>query len=304
MNLKRLLLSVSFVVCVFLFSFSILFSPESSIHMNDHVSVSMHEMSHGSRKVDLSTRVLNEVKLMKEDKEYFHEFKKEGWTLIWKDEFQNDQIDETKWNSENWAAEKNNELQFYTPENVHVNNGSLQLVSRKERFGGRDYTSGAIHTMDKFSFKYGKAEIRARLPSGQGVFPAFWMMPNIEGVWLPEIDIMEMLGHKPNEIWMVVHWLNEHGELKSKSNKYISENDFSNDFHTYAVKWSEEKITWLIDDVEVFTTDAYIPDNDMYLYLNTAIGGNWPGSPDETTIFPQVFEIEYVRVYEKNEEGI
>ena len=229
---------------------------------------------------------------------YYHSLKKEGWQLIWQDEFEKDELDLTKWNTENWAAEKNNELQFYTPYNVTSENGLLRIISKKENYRGRNYTSGAIHSKNKFSFQYGKVEMSAKLPKGQGIFPAFWMMPNLEETWLPEIDIIEMVGHKPEEIWMVYHWIDDNGKLVNVHSNYIGK-DFSQNFHTFGIEWSPENITWLIDGKKRFSTDQSIPSEEMYLYLNTAIGGDWPGSPDATTIFPQYFEIDYVRVYQK-----
>lgn len=222
----------------------------------------------------------------------------EGWELIWHDEFEDHALNRSKWTTENWAAEKNNELQFYTPQNIMLENGLLKIVSEKESFEGREYTSGALHTKNKFSFLYGKVELRAKLPSGQGMFPAFWMMPNQEQTWLPEIDILEMLGHQPDEIWMVVHWLDNDNRLKSSSSSYKGP-DYSADYHTFGIEWSPDQITWFIDGIERYQTDDYIPDQEMYLYVNTAIGGNWPGSPDQTTTFPQYFEIDYIRVYQK-----
>lgn len=218
------------------------------------------------------------------------------WELIWNDEFNNDCLDEDKWTIEDWAAIKNNELQYYSPNNVKVEDGVLKLISREERYKGRDYTSGAVHTKDKFELLYGKVEIRAKLPAGQGLFPAFWMMTNQEDSWLPEIDIMEMLGHKPNEIWMVVHWLDEEGKLTSDSHSFIGP-DYSQEFHTFSIEWTPDSIAWFIDGVERYRTNVFVPRENMYLYLNTAIGGNWPGSPDRTTEFPAAFEIDYVRVY-------
>lgn len=222
----------------------------------------------------------------------------DGWQLIWHEEFNESFLNQSKWSAEDWAAEKNNELQYYRPDNLMLENGLLKIVSLKENFGGRHYTSGAIHTKDKFSFLYGKVEMRAKLPRGQGIFPAFWMMPNKDQVWLPEIDILEMLGHKPEEIWMVLHWLNEEGRLTSVSDSFVGP-DYSAGFHTFGIEWSEEKVAWFIDGVKRFETDTYVPKEEMYLYVNTAIGGNWPGSPDETTSFPQYFLVDYIRVFQK-----
>jgi beta-glucanase (GH16 family) len=220
----------------------------------------------------------------------------DGWELVWRDEFDNNCLDQRNWNVEDWAAEKNNELQYYYPKNVVVEDGVLKLISKNEKYRGKDYTSGAIHSKGKFDFLYGKAEMRAKLPAGQGIFPAFWMMTDKENTWLPEIDIMEMLGHQPDEVWMVSHWLGTDGNLKSLSNTFKGP-DFSKCFHTFSIEWTPNSLTWLIDGVERFKTDRQIPSEKMYLYLNTAVGGNWPGSPDQSTIFPVTYEIDYVRVF-------
>ncbi len=223
----------------------------------------------------------------------------DGWELVWEDDFDGAQLNKKKWNIEDWAADKNNELQYYSPNNIKVESGMLKLISKKESLGGRDYTSGAIHSKGKFSFLYGKVEMRAKLPRGQGLFPAFWTMTNQEHTWLPEIDIVEMLGHKPEEIWMVLHWLDDNNTLTSVSTSYQGE-DYSKEFHTFGLEWTPNYVSWFIDGVERFKTTKFIPQEEMYLYMNTAIGGNWPGSPDESTSFPAVFEIDYVRVYKIN----
>lgn len=223
----------------------------------------------------------------------------DDWVLVWEDQFTHSFLDETKWTAEDWAANKNEELQYYSPNNVKTVNGKLVLISKKETYQGRDYTSGAIHTKDKLEVQYGKLEMRAKLPVGQGIFPAFWLLTSKESTWLPEIDIVEMLGHKPTEIWMVLHWLDQNNKLTSVSTSFEG-NDFSRDFHTYELVWNEQYIAWFIDGVERYRTSAHIPTDPMYLYINTAIGGVWPGSPDHTTIFPTFFEVDYVRVYKKN----
>lgn len=224
--------------------------------------------------------------------------KNKEWELVWEDNFDGLSINQEKWNMEDWAADKNNELQYYSPNNVEIKNGLLQIISREERYGGRNYTSGAIHSKNKFSFLYGKVEMRAKLPSGQGIFPAFWMMTNKDYTWLPEIDILEMLGHKPDEIWMVLHWMGDDRKLKSASSSYKGL-DYSKGFHLFGIEWTPEYIAWFIDGEEKFRIDQNVPQEEMFLYLNTAIGGNWPGDPDQTTPFPTLFEVDYVRVYQK-----
>lgn len=220
----------------------------------------------------------------------------EDWKIIWHDEFTGDKLDLSKWNIVDWASNKNSELQYYSPENVSVGDGYLRLLSKKRSFKGREYTSGAVETANKLELLYGKVEIRARLPKGQGIFPAFWMVYNDN---LPEIDIMEMLGHKPNEIWMVYHWLAENRQQKRAYGKYVGP-ELSEGFHTFGIEWEPDKIVWLINGKKRFQTTKDVPGAPLYLYINTAIGGEWPGNPDATTKFPQTLYIDYVRIWEKN----
>lgn len=258
--------------------------------------------------IPLDSNVLqNDDKICVEDSLTFHKSNnskhsnQDDWDLIWQDEFENNCLDSSNWQIEDWAAEKNNELQYYSPNNVKVDDGLLKLISKKEKFKGKNYTSGAVHTKGKFNFLYGKVEMRAKLPAGQGIFPAFWMIPDKEDIWLPEIDIMEMLGHKPNEVWMVSHWLDKTGTLNSDFSKFKGP-DFSKDFHIFSSEWTPDSITWFIDHIERFRSSKFIPNEQMFLYLNTAIGGNWPGSPDPSTVFPVNYEIDYVRVFKSNKE--
>ncbi|EEG77901.1 polysaccharide deacetylase family protein [Dethiobacter alkaliphilus] len=221
----------------------------------------------------------------------------DDWEIVWHDEFTGDSIDLTKWNVVEWASDKNNELQYYSYDNVIVNDGYLQLVSKKENYKNRNYTSGAVETKNKFALHYGKVEIRARLPKGQGVFPALWLLAD-NRTSLPEIDIMEMLGHEPNKIWMVYHYIDKYGRQRNP-NSYFVGPDFSEDFHTFGIEWDQDKLVWLVDGEEWFSITEDVPDTPLYLYMNTAIGGDWPGSPDNTTRFPQYFDIDYVRIWKK-----
>jgi beta-glucanase (GH16 family) len=219
------------------------------------------------------------------------------WNLIWHDEFDTDKIDNSKWNIVDWAAEKNNELQYYTPSSVTISNGYLRIISQANHYKGRMYTSGAIETQDKFTFLYGKVEIRAKLPRGKGLFPAFWTLPAQRDTYLPEIDIMEMLGDKPQEIWVVYHWVDSQGNKRKLFSSSIGP-DYSAAFHTYSMEWFPEQIRWYIDGVPIFLCET-APTQPLFLYMNTAIGGDWPGNPDDTTIFPQFLDIDYIRVYQK-----
>ncbi len=223
-----------------------------------------------------------------------------GWYLIWHDEFNGDKLDESKWVVEDAALVKNKELQYYSPDEVYLHEGLLTLRSRKRQMGGRQYTSGLIETKGKFAQKYGRFEVRAKLPATRGMWPAHWLLP-IDGSWPPEIDIMEMLGHKPRTVFGSVHW----GTFPA--NRYYCQAykgpDFSKDFHVFAVEWTPESIKWFVDGNKFSEVKKHVPDTPFYIILNTAVGGMWPGNPDETTIFPQFHDIDYVRVYVKEEKG-
>ncbi|MCK6206110.1 glycoside hydrolase family 16 protein [Bacillus infantis] len=227
--------------------------------------------------------------------------KDDGWHLVWNDEFHSEKS-LIKWNPQNWPSKKNGEWQYYLPENIDVQDGSLVISSRKESFKGRSYTSGAVTTEDKFEFTYGKIEIRAKLPKGQGVFPALWLV-NSEEYWLPEINIVESIGQEPNELYFVVHWRDEKGELKRDYKKLAGATDFAEDFHLYGLIWEPGRIVWTLDGKNMFETKKYSPDIPLFLYLNTAIGGTWPGPPDPRDSFPKELLIDYVRVYQQGGEG-
>lgn len=222
------------------------------------------------------------------------------WILIWNDEFNDDVVDPTKWRIEDAALIKNNEQQYYTPEDVYLQDGNLVLRSQERFMGGRDYTSGLVETKGLFTLTYGRVEVRAQLPRGKGIWPAHWMM-NAVGTWPPEIDIMEMLGHRPTRIHMTNHF-GVHPR-NSRHGGHFDGPDYSKDFHTFAVEWTPDEIKWFIDGEERYTTQKHVHDVPFYLILNTAVGGNWPGYPDETTVFPQYHYIDYVRVYKKNVPG-
>jgi hypothetical protein len=161
---------------------------------------------------------------------------------------------------------------------------------------GQKYTSGLMTTRLSFSQLYGVFEMRARLPKGRGLWPAFWLVP-ADGSWPPEIDIFETLGQEPSVVYTTVH-----SKAQGKYEKFGKVNrvaDTSADFHTYAVDWQKEEIAFYFDDVEIFRTptpaDLHKP---MYMIINVAVGG-WPGDPDETTRFPVAMEIDWVRVWRR-----
>lgn len=223
-----------------------------------------------------------------------------GWTLVWNDEFNGAGIDPTKWNIESddpgghVSCCLTNGLQFWSADDVTVQNGILRLTSEQRWEGGKRYTSGAVSTLNTFGFKYGRVDIRARLPKTKGIWLAFWMLP-VRQTWqgLPphEVDITELLGQNPATIYMVNHW----GSQK-QSCDYTGP-DFSADYHVFSLVWDSSALTWYVDGIRRCQVSQGIPDEDMYFVLNTYVGGSWPGPPNATTVLPQYTDIDYIRVY-------
>ena len=247
---------------------------------------------------------------------------KGAWKLIWQDEFNGQQLDTAKWNVLLREHSKHNELQYYVPDEVYVKNGLLRVRSRIRKFGSKEFTSGRLDTRGKFSPVHGRFEIRAKLPTGKGLWPAHWLYPQNrdwpmeyimaeavaggkerlipeERAWYSEIDIMEFLGHEPNILYATLHYCTFDGEKRTSSGKWEGPVDYSKDFHIYALEWEPDSIRWYIDGQLLHATTDGIPHTPHYLILNTAIGGVWPGNPDSTTSFPQFQDIDYVRVFQK-----
>lgn len=218
------------------------------------------------------------------------------WRLVWSDEFDGQSLDSSKWRAEDAALIKNSELQYYTPDDVYLENGNLVLRSQKRDMYGRHYSSGLVETKGKFSKEYGRFETRAKLPKGKGIWPAHWMLP-VDKSWPPEIDIMELLGHDPKTVYAHFHW-SVYSKHAYEGRRYTGP-DFSADFHVFAVEWEPTEIRWYVDGDLVMSRKGQVPHKPFYLILNTAVGGVWPGNPDATTQFPQYHLIDYVRVYEK-----
>ena len=207
----------------------------------------------------------------------------------------------------------NNELQFYTDrtDNVVVQNGYLIITAKQENYQGASYTSARLKTQNLFNQKYGRFEARIKLPQGKGLWPAFWMLgSNFEQDGWPqcgEIDIMEYLGNKPVEVFGTLHGPGFAG-AESISKKYTLQNGrFDTDFHVFGIEWTENYINWYVDDVlysqitrEKVAEEGgeWVFDNEFFMILNIAVGGNLPGNPDGNTMFPQRMIVDYVRVYQ------
>lgn len=242
----------------------------------------------------------------------------ENYTLVWQDEFSGDIIDPRQWSHEvNGQGGGNNELQYYTDRTVnsYVDSGMLHLVARRETYTGDDgtryFTSARLRTMGKGDWLYGRYDIRARLPEGQGLWPAIWMLPTDwqYGGWAAsgEIDIMELIGHQPDRVYGTLHYGGEYPDNVHSGESYqLSGGTFSDGFHVFRMDWDTTEIRWYVDgelyqtQTRWFSESAGFPapfDRRFHLLLNVAVGGNWPGDPDETTQFPQTMTVDYVRVY-------
>ncbi len=241
-------------------------------------------------------------------------------SLVWSDEFDGVQLDPEVWFFESGDGSQygipgwgNNELQWYLPDNAELRNGILVITAREETLNGNNYTSARINTMDRFVFRYGRIEARIRLPGGQGLWPAFWLLPqdDVYGAWAAsgEIDVMEAVNLGAaggNTVHGTLHYGAEWPNNVSSGNQFLVPTDSTTDFHDYALEWDETEIRWYVDDIMYavqnswLTTAAIFPapfDQPFYILLNVAVGGNFPGSPDAATVFPVAMEVDFVRVY-------
>jgi beta-glucanase (GH16 family) len=214
-----------------------------------------------------------------------------GWELIWEDEFDTPYLDLEAWTEADRKDNYNHELQYYTPANAYLADGCLYLTAKKEKKEDKNYTSAMVQTIYKLSFCYGKIEARIKLPAGKGLLPAFWLL-SYPGD--SEVEVMEMMGSEPTVIYGVNHSLkggavyNTYGTIK---------NETPEDFHAYVLEWEPGELRWYFDDVLFYQTSEKVPSENMYILLTLAVGGDWPGDPDESTPFPCSMAVDYVRLY-------
>lgn len=243
------------------------------------------------------------------------------WTLIFNDEFTGSTLDTSRWTTCYWWGKQgctiatNAELEWYQPDQVLVADGVLRLRAEPRTLEATNgkvyrYTSGVVTTgrassntthPARFSFTYGYAEIRARIPTGRGLWPAFWLLP-IDHNSRPEIDVMEIIGHEPQVVYLRFHYLDADGRRRDVGGKWAGP-DFSEGWHTFAIDWQPTALIWYVDGVERwrYTDQSAIPAEPMYLLANLAVGGSWPGAPDDSTLFPSDYQIDYVRVWQTGE---
>jgi beta-glucanase (GH16 family) len=249
-----------------------------------------------------------------------------AWKLVWSDEFNGSNgsaVDASKWvfdtGGGGWG---NDELEYYTNrlQNAAQQDGSLVIKVLQEKYTGadgvsRDYTSARLKTLGKFSQTYGRFEARMKIPRGQGIWPAFWMLgDDIEKPGWPacgEIDIMESIGKEPALVHGTIHGPGYSGD-KGIGGPYglPSGQIFADDFHVFAVEWEPKAIRFYVDD-HLYTTRTpadlpkgakWVYDHPFFILLNVAVGGGWPGSPDATSVYPQTMLVDYVRVYQSTKE--
>jgi len=235
------------------------------------------------------------------------------WQLVWQDEFSGaagTKADSTRWVHGIGTGWGNNQLEYDTDrlQNVSVDStGCLAITARSEFYRGQSYTSGRISTKGKFECTYGKIEARIKLPSGQGIWPAFWMIgADEDSVTWPkcgEIDIMELRGQLPNRINGSIHGPGYSGS-KAITKPYTLINDrFDNGFHTFAVEWGTDYLRYYVDDTLYQTitpaavTGSWVFNHPFYIILNLAVGGDYVGAPNASTTFPQTMQVDWVRVY-------
>ena len=237
-----------------------------------------------------------------------------GYSLVWSDEFDGTSL------SSDWVHETgngqaqgipgwgNNELQYYRQENTQVIGGYCVITAKDESFSGYNYTSSRIKTQGIQSFQKGRIDIRAALPQGQGIWPALWMLgDNIGSVGWPacgEIDIMELVGGAgDNTVYGTVHWSDQGSHANYGGSSTLSGGIFADEFHVFSIIWDDTSIRWYRDDIlynEINITGSELTEfhNSFFFILNIAVGGNWPGSPDGSTSFPQHMAVDYVRVFQ------
>lgn len=249
-------------------------------------------------------------------------------TLVWSDEFDGTELDLTSWFPQTGDGTNvglppgwgNNELQYYQAENATVANGLLTITARAESVGGLNYTSARITTADLVAFRYGRIEARLRLPGGQGLWPAFWLLSQDSpyGSWAAtgEIDVMEATnlgGSGGNSVFGTLHYGGEFPANTFTGTRTTVATDATTDFHNYAIEWDADEFRWYVDDVLYATQNSWWSDaasispgavypapfnQAFHILLNVAVGGNLPGPPSGSTVFPVTMDVDWVRVYE------
>lgn len=222
-----------------------------------------------------------------------------GYRLVFDDEFDGDTLDNDSWHTAMpWGDITYHEQQRYTADALEVRDGMLTITAREAPSTDRRYTSGVIASFERFHITYGRVEMRAMMPAGRGLWPALWLVAKDMDLE-DEIDVVEVLGDKPERAYMTLHYPS--GETEGQFQKELWGPDLSKGFHTFAVDWRPEKVTWYVDGKECFRVTEKIPATPMHVIANLAVGGpdTWPGAPDDSATFPAEYRIDYIRVYQR-----
>jgi beta-glucanase (GH16 family) len=234
--------------------------------------------------------------------------------LLLREDFDGSQLNRSRWRTCHWWAARgctiasNHELQWYQPEQVRVHGGALRLVAQRRRVRGSGdsihrYVSGMVSSgpargssRAKFAFRYGRAEIRARVPAGKGLWSAFWLLP-VSRTSKPEIDVMEIVGQRPDLVEFHLHWRARNGTVKQRGKRWANAG-LRSGWHTFAIDWRPGSLTWRVDGVVRWRVrGTVVPSTPMYLIVNLAVGGDWPGAPDSSTTFPGALLVDSVKVW-------
>lgn len=235
------------------------------------------------------------------------------WRLVWSDEFDYRGLpDPAKWTYEEGFV-RNKEAQYYTrarSRNARVENGMLVIETRKERYRGANYTSASVTTEGRATWKYGRIEVRAKLPTGRGLWPAIWMLgadrPQVGWPACGEIDIMENVGFDPDRVYATIHTPAFNGNKGTQKGGSLVIEEPYRKFHVYAMEWFADRMDFFVDGRKIHTfvnsgkgNDEWPYDKPFYLLINTALGGGWGGQKGiDDAVLPQRYYIDYVRVYE------
>ncbi|MDV2996075.1 MAG: Endo-1,3-1,4-beta-glycanase ExsH [Chroococcidiopsis sp. SAG 2025] len=236
----------------------------------------------------------------------------DNWQVVFEDEFNGTSLDLLKWDTCYWwhsgrgcANHGAQEIQWFLPEEVLVQNGILQIRTQKRIWNAYNatfqYTSGMISSHQRYAFQYGFVEIRAKVPKGRGFWPTMWLAAEDRN-WPPEVNIAEFVGSDMKSVLMVLHYINDRGKPKYSSLSWGNNFDFSEDYHVYAVLWEPNAIIWYVDGVERmrYTNSENIPQKPMYILTTLAIGPIWTNKlPDDSTPFPSYFDIDYIKVWQR-----